>query len=92
MHPAFKLTVEKSLEKITFLDVEIFKGPRHNQENILDIKTHTKLIDTFQYLHRESLHPKSTFKGLIKGEILRYSLTCNNLNDFKKKVCFLPAN
>ena len=75
MHPTFKFSYENSTQEITFLDVVVFKGARYHKENILDIKTHTKPTDTFQFLHRESCHPTATFNGFIKGEILRYART-----------------
>ena len=88
MHPTFKFSYENSKQEITFLDVVVFKGARYHKLNILDIKTHTKPTDTFQFLHRESCHPTATFNGFIKGEILRYARTCNNTDDFTKKVAF----
>ena len=75
LHPTFKFSFENSQQSITFLDVQIFKGPRYDQQQILDMRTHTKNTDTFQYLHRESCHPSATFKGFVKGEILRYTRT-----------------
>ena len=42
MHMTFKFSFESSTQEITFLDLTIYKGPRYNRDNILDIKTHTK--------------------------------------------------
>ena len=86
MHPTFKFSFESSSQQVKYLDLVIYKGQRYNKENILDIKTHTKPTDTFQFLHRESCHPTATFKGLMKGETLRYIRTCNNKEDFNQKV------
>ena len=86
MHPTFEFSIESSQQEITYLDLEIFKGQRHSETGILDMRTHTKLTDTFQFLHRQSCHPKATFNGFIKGEILRYIRTCNNKEDFTRKV------
>lgn len=38
---------------------------------MLDIKSYLKPKNNFQYLHRKSAHPKSVFKGFIKGECYR---------------------
>ena len=86
LHPTFKFTFETSQQELTFLDVEVFKGQKYNHNGILDLRTHTKPTDTFQYLHRKSWHPTATFKGFIEGEMLRYCRKCNNENDFNKKV------
>ena len=83
MHPTFKFSFESSKQEITFLDVVVFKGARYHKQNIL-----TKPTDTFQFLHRESCHPTATFNGFIKGKVLRYARTCNNADDFTKKVAF----
>ena len=34
--------------------------------------THFKTTNTFQYLHFSSSHPRSVFKGLVKGEAIRF--------------------
>ena len=86
MHQTFKFTIESSEKGVTYLDLQIFKGQRHRESGILDIRTHTKQTDTFQFLHRESCHPKATFSGFLKGEILRYIRTCSNITDFNSKV------
>jgi hypothetical protein len=82
-HPTLKFTYECSTECVTFLDTEIYKGERFNKEGILDIRTHTKPTNTFQYLHRTSCHPNSVFKGFIKGELLRYVRNSSNKSDFE---------
>ena len=87
LHATFKFSFGNSQQSVTFLDVEIFKGPRYDQQQIIDLRTHTKQTDTFQYLHRESCHPTATFKWFVKGEILRYACTCNKV-DFDKKTKF----
>ena len=88
LHKTFKFTYEYSVQSITYLDLVIYKGLRYKRDQILDTRTHTKDTDTFQYLAIDSCHPKSTFKGLIKGEFLRYARTCNNKHDFNTKANF----
>ena len=36
------------------------------------------MTETFQYLERTSSHPKSVFKGLVKGEIIRHIRNTSN--------------
>ena len=48
---------------ITYLDLDIYK-----KDNILHTRTHFKSRNAFSYLHGQSDHPPSTFKGVTKGE------------------------
>ena len=70
-HSTIKFTCEMSSERIVFLDTEVFKGPRFAEGKILDVETHFKPTETFQYTHFSSCHPFSVKKGFIKGETLR---------------------
>ena len=85
-HKHLKFTYEISNSNITFLDTEIFKGKRFNLNGTLDIRTHVKKTETFQYLDRKSSHPKGVFKGFIKGEILRNIRNTNNKDDLQVLV------
>ena len=82
-HPFIKFTYECSRKEITFLDLKIFKGERFSQENILDIKTHFKPTNTFQYLERTSCHSRHVFLGLIRGQVIRYIKTSCNKGDLE---------
>jgi len=59
-HPTIKLTYELSSSKAVFLDTEVFKGPRFSTLNILDIQTHFKPTESFQYTHFSTCHPLNT--------------------------------
>ena len=69
-HATIKFSHELSSEKIVFLDTEVFKGPRFTDRKTLDVQTHFKPTETFQYMHFSSCHPFSVKKGFIKGEAL----------------------
>ena len=71
LHPTIKFTCDMSSERIVFLDTEIFKGPRFAISKTLDVQTHFKPTETFQYTHFSSYHLLSIKKGFIKGETLR---------------------
>ena len=47
-----KFTAKISENEITFLDTVVFKGERLKKESILDVKTHYKPTETFQYIYR----------------------------------------
>lgn len=92
-HPLLKFTYEISNEQMNFLDTTMFKGARFNDTKILDVKTYIKPTNTFQYLDRNSAHHPSVFRGLIKGETIRYLRNTSDtdiltamLNDFKSNL------
>ena len=53
-----------SSERIVSLDTED-KGSRFADSKILDVETHFKPTETFQYTHFSSCHPFSVNKGFI---------------------------
>ena len=67
-HPTIKFTAEISDKEITYLDTVVYKGERFQKDAILDIKTHYKSTETFQYTHYTSCHPPGVKRGFIKGE------------------------
>ena len=85
-HPTIKFTAEISDTDTTFLDTSIYKGERFANESILDIKTHFKATETFQYTHFSSCHPPGVKKGFIKGEALRLLRTNSSETTFKTAV------
>ena len=66
-HPTIKSTETET----TFLDTVVYRGERFKEQSILDIKTHFKPTETFQYTHYTSCHPSSVKIGFVKGEALR---------------------
>ncbi|XP_068756630.1 uncharacterized protein [Montipora capricornis] len=65
-HATIKFTAEISDKETTFLDTCAYKGKRFKKENILDVRSHFKPTDTFQYTHYSSCHPPGVSKGFIK--------------------------
>ena len=63
-HPTIKFTAEISDTEITFLDTNIYKGKRFEKDAVLDVKTHFKPTETFQYTHFSSSHPPGVKKRL----------------------------
>ena len=50
-HTTIKFTADISERGTNFLDTTVFKGERFCKESILDIRTHFKPSETFQYMH-----------------------------------------
>lgn len=89
-HKHLQFTFEVSPSSVNFLDTTVYKGPRFHTFNKLDIKSFIKPTNNFQYLHRQSAHSPSVFKGFIKGECIRHARNTTDptilnatLNDFK---------
>ena len=70
-HQTIKFTHSTSDTSINFLDSTIYKGKRFATDATLYIKPTFKVTNCFQYLHYSSAHPRSVFRGIIKGEATR---------------------
>ena len=71
-HPNIHFTFNHSSVSTNFLDLTIYKS---ETTNTLEVKTYQKPQNLYQYLEYTSCHPSSTYKGLIKGECVRYVRT-----------------
>ena len=71
------LRLKISDKETFFLDTYVYKSDRFKDTTILDVRTHPKLTETFQYTHLCSCHPTGVSKGFIKDEALR--LVCSLL-------------
>ena len=85
-HPTIKFTAEISENKITFLDTVMFKGERFKNESILDIKTHHKPTETFQYTHFNSCYPPGVKNGFTKGKAIRLLRTKSSKTTFEESL------
>ena len=56
-HLTIKFTAEISDTEITFLDTCLHKGYRFERQSILDVRTHFKPTEPFQYTEYSSCHP-----------------------------------
>ena len=91
-HPTIKFTAEISDKETTFLDTYIYKGERFERDAILDVRTHFKPTETFQYTHFSSCHPQGVKKGFIKGEALRLLRTNSSKIVFEEKITNFKAH
>ena len=73
-HPTIKFTHGSNIRNRDYiLGHERYKGVRFNEDSILDVPTHFKLTETFQYTNLYSCHPRGVTKGFIKGEAIKTS-------------------
>ena len=54
--------------------------------SILDIRTHFKPTETFQYTHFTSCNPLGIKKGFIKGEALQLLRTNSSKENFQNRL------
>ena len=66
----------------------VFKGEIFKEKSILDIKTHYKLTETFQYTHFTSYHPPVVKRGFIKGEAVRLLRTNSSKTTFEECLTY----
>ena len=85
-HPTIKFTAEISESEATFLDTTIYKGERFTETGILDVRTHFKPTEKFQYTHFKSSHPLGVEKGFVKGEALRLLRTNSSRTIFEEQI------
>ena len=80
--PSIQLKATLDPTSIDFLDTTTYKGMNFKDTNKLDIKVFFKPTDTHALLLRSSHHPKHTFAGLVKSQLLRFHRICTNHSDF----------
>ena len=85
-HPTIKFTAEISCTYATFSDTIISKGQRFNKESVLDMRTHFKPTETFQYTFFTTCHPPGAKKGFVKGEALRLLRTNSSNKTFAQNI------
>ena len=93
-HPTIKFTAEISDSETNFLDTIVYKGERFKEESVLDLRTHFKPTETFQYTHFSSCHQYGVKRGFIKGEALRLLRTNSSKTLFEeniKKIQITPS-
>lgn len=75
-----KYTLHES--EVNFLDTITFKGEEFLNTFKLDVRVYFKDTDTHSLLFKSSYHPKHTFKGIIKSQLLRFHKICTQQRDF----------
>jgi len=71
---------------MTFLDTTVYKGERFKKAAVLDVCTHFKPTETFQYTHFFPCHPPHVKRGFIKGEALRLLRTNSSKTLFEEMI------
>lgn len=80
-HPKIKLKHNLQHLAVEFLDTIAFFRTSDDQTKTLATKVYFKDTDRHALLHKSSYHPKHTYRGLIKSQLIRFH-----------RICTLPAH
>lgn len=80
-HSSIKLKPVLHSTEISFLDTTVFKGPNFPTTGKLDIRVFFKDTDSHALLHKSSFHPKHTFPGILRSQLLRFRRICTRSED-----------
>lgn len=75
-HESINLKPVLHQTEINFLDTTVFKGPEFESTGKLDVKVFFKETDSHALLHKSSFHPKHTFRGILRSQLLRFRRIC----------------
>ena len=87
--PSISLKHVLDLNTMDFLDTTTFKGDGFASTGTLDTKVFFKKTDTHALLHKTSFHPRHTFPGLVKSQLIRFHRICTRKEDFEKATKIL---
>ena len=88
-HPSITVKFEIDGSLINFLDTVTYKGPNFGLTGKLDIKVYFKTTDSHALLHKSSFHPKHTFRGIVKSQLLRFHRISTRREDFMEATKIL---
>lgn len=84
--PSIQLTAEVREQSVDFLDTTVYKGPGFQETHRLDVKVFFKKTDTHALLYNTSFHPRHTFRGIVKSQVLRFKRICTREDTFMEAV------
>ena len=87
-----KFTAEISCKDVAFLDTTIYNGQSFYKESVLDMRTHFKPTETFQYTFFTPCHPPGVKKGFVKGEALRLLRTNSSIKTLEENITALKKH
>lgn len=85
-HPSIKIKHCIDPYQVNFLDTTIFFQKVNNTSKKMLTKVYFKTTDTHALLHKNSYHPKHTFKGIIKSQIIRFHRISSLQSDLQESI------
>lgn len=80
-HPAITITHNIQCERLEFLDTQVFFIGGEGETKKLGTRVFFKDTDRHALLHKASFHPKHTYGGLIKSQLIRFHRICTFAED-----------
>lgn len=84
INPSITLKATFHEQQVDFLDTTTYKGDQFHITHKLETKVYFKPTDTHALLFKTSHHPKHTFLGIIKSQLLRFHRICSRREDFEE--------
>src|SRR5579872_6995483 len=83
--PSISIKLKHSNTEIDFLDVTIYKS-----DDVLKTKVYFKDTDTHQLLHKDSFHPRHTFSGIVRSQLIRFKRISSDKAEYDRasKILF----
>lgn len=88
-HSSISVKYNLQSEKIEFLDTEVYIQGEGKGEGKLGTRVFFKPTDTHSLLHKTSFHPKHTFGGIVKSQLIRYHKICTKIDDVESATRIL---
>ena len=87
--PSIRLDTNIDKKQINYLDTTIYKDDNFTHTQKLQSKVYFKTTDTHALLHRDSFHPRHTFEGLVKSQLIRFKRISSKTSDFNHSTKIL---
>lgn len=88
-HPSIKVKYTLDTKQVNFLDTTVFLQETEQSHKSILTKVYFKPTDTHALLHKASYHPKHTFKGLVKSQIIRFHRISSRSTDLQEAIGIL---
>lgn len=88
-HDSITVKYNLQAEKIEFLDTEVFIMRGEDGKGSLGTRVYFKPTDTHALLHKTSYHPKHTYKGIVKSQLIRFNRICTKQEDVELATAVL---
>lgn len=88
-HASIKVKYILDLNEVNFLDTTVFFEQVNEQQKKILTRVYFKPTDTHALLHKASYHPKHTFRGIVKSQIIRFYRISSRETDLQKSITVL---
>lgn len=88
-HPSINIKHTLDTRSINFVNKTIQFAPISTTQKKLISRVYFKPTDTHALLHKASCHPRHTFQGIIKSQILCFRCICSQESDLHDAISIL---